>query len=558
MAADGGTKRWLGGTSPIDAPRRRWTPPVAALLLPAASVLGYMSQNLAEIALVDALPALVATTVGAALVWLVVAALRRRADAAAALIAAFWVGAGLFYLDLFGAINSWVGGDYTLLAALPVALVGLAALTYGAIRLRGLDAPLHVVLSVMAAVMVATPLVRIAAFEWRNAGARSAYDPELAAAEIAKIAGPAAPVAEGAARPDIYHFVFDRYGSAETMASVYGVEAAAGDLLEARGFYVAADSHSNYLKTGQSLASTFYLDYLDPLADDPRIEGRSWHPIFAMLDDHRVARLLQERGYRFLQFGSWWKGTHENARADENRPYGFSEFNMYYLRHTVLRTAIGLFPDTRFAQRLDWDNGQCQRVARQIEEIKAIGAGDEPIYVFAHFLMPHDPFVFGPDGRCLPLDEANRRGSEQGYVEQVAYADRIIGDIVDALQDRPEPPVILIQADEGPYPVRDYEVPWQDAAASELAIKSGILNAYYFTDGDYAALRPDISPVNSYRVLFNKYFGAEFPILPDRIMVFPDDADLYNFHDVTDRVRSAEPEQADVRGAAGATPPRLR
>lgn len=362
-------------------------------------------------------------------------------------------------------------------------------------------------------------------------------------------AAPAA-IAAGAARPpDIYHLVFDRYGSAETLARHYGVSSGIGALLEERGFYVAERSHANYLKTGHSLASTFYLDYLDLLADDPRVPGPSWHGIFAMLQDHRAARFLRDRGYAFLQFGSWWRGTHENEFADENHSYGFSEFTMFYLRNTALRTVLGLMPDSRLAGLLDWDNGQCQRVARQVEQIKSIGATDDPTYVFAHFLVPHDPFVFAADGRCLALDEANARGSVQGYLDQVAYADRIIEELVAALQDRPDPPIILLQTDEGPYPVRDYSVPWQEAAPKELQIKTSILNAYFFPNQDYRDLRPDTSPVNSYRHLFNAYFGADLPILPDRIYAFPEDTHLYRFHDVTDRVRG------DVGGAAATSAP---
>jgi hypothetical protein len=536
----------VGGSRPMIRIRSRATFPASVLLFAPASVLGYMSRNLNQTTVMDALPVLAGALAFALAVWSVVAFLRRRADAGTAVISSIWVVGILYYLGLFGPLNTWIGGDYTLAATLPFALGALLLLTLACHRLRFLCAPLHVVLSAIAVVMVVTPLWRIAAFEWRNNDARAVYQPVRATADMSRFWPPAASADVGATRPpDIYHFVFDRYGSAEMLARHYGVERSADGFLQERGFYVAPKSHSNYLKTGQSVASTFYMDYLDLLADDPRVDGSNWHPIFAMLDDHRVGRLLRAQGYSLLQFGSWWTGTHHSTAADENHPHGFDEFAMYYLRQTVLRTAAGVLPRAPLSMLLDWDNAQCLRVARQVEQIKAIETRDRPVHVFAHFLVPHDPFVFGPDGRCLTLEEANARGGTQGYVDQVAYANRIIEDIVTALQDRRPQPVILIQADEGPYPDRDYGVPWQNAPAEELRIKTGIQSAFYFPDGDYRLLAPDITPVNSYRTLFNKYFGTRYPKLPDRIYAFPLDTQLYEFHDVTERIRgTADPAAA--------------
>ena len=192
MTSDAGTPSRLGETPPIAEVRAGRTVPIALLLFPAASVLGYMSRNLAETAVVDVLPALAGATACAVVVWLIVVALRGRADAGAAVIAALWVVAGLYYVALFGAINSWIGGDYTRTATLPIALVGLAAATFAVHRLRTLDAPIHIVLSAIAVVMLATPLAKIAAFEWRNSAARSVYDPDAAVAELAQFPGTAA------------------------------------------------------------------------------------------------------------------------------------------------------------------------------------------------------------------------------------------------------------------------------------------------------------------------------------------------------------------------------
>jgi hypothetical protein len=544
---------------PIGRPgsgERRVVLPVAALLLAPASVLALMATNLRQTSFRDVAPSLAGTFGFVVLAWLATVLLRRRADAGSAVITCLWTAVCLFYLSLFGGLNALLDGGYPMLAGLPFAIAALVFGTAAVHWLRLPWTPVHLVLTGIGLVTLATPLWQATAYEWRHGGARSIYDAERAAAEMSDIAErvPVAPA--GARPPDIYHFIFDRYGSAETLSRDYGIERTIDGFLTERGFHVATESYSNYQKTGQSLASTFHMDYLDDLAENPLLDGGNWHPIFAMLDDHRVGRFLQAQGYTFLQFGSWWTGTYRSAVADENHPHGFSEFGMLYLRRTILRPLFHALPDTPLTMRLDWDNAQCQRVARQVEQVKAIGVRDDPVYVFVHVLVPHGPYVFAPDGRCLTQQEAATRGDRQGYIDQIAYADRIIEDVVTTLQERDGPaPVILIQADEGPFPLENNRTPWQEASSGDLRVKLGILNAIYFPNGDYGLLRNDITPVNSYRVLFNTVFGTDLPILPDRIFAFPDDWTLYEFHDVTDRVRTDPPAgEAPVHGVESDQP----
>jgi hypothetical protein len=40
------------------------------------------------------------------------------------------------------------------------------------------------------------------------------------------------------------------------------------------------------------------------------------------------------------------------------------------------------------------------------------------------------------------------------------------------------------------------------------------LNAYYLPKG-YKDLYDSITPVNSFRIILNEYFGASYPLLPD-------------------------------------------
>jgi len=50
-----------------------------------------------------------------------------------------------------------------------------------------------------------------------------------------------------------------------------------------------------------------------------------------------------------------------------------------------------------------------------------------------------------------------------------------------------------------------------------------ILNAYYLPDGGSEAIYPAISPVNTFRTIFNRYFGGNLPLLEDRSYFSPVD-----------------------------------
>jgi len=524
--------------------------PMHPFVFAAAAVFTLMGNNLIFTGLEDVLPSLLVSLGIALAAYLVAVLVRRRFDAAAAVLATIWVAGILYYYSLFGGINRWVDGGFPMVRSLPIALLILSAVTVVAYRLRRFAPRMNGALNIIAMVFLVVPIGKVAEFQWNNWGALDSYAPAEALAQLE-------PYTAGAASPDqppdIYHFIFDRYASEEVLSQYFGVDNSdIGYFLEEQGFYLARGSNSNYQKTGHSIASTFNMDYLRALEEDPRVKGENWRPIFKMLDDHRVGRFLKSRGYRYVQFGSWWAGTFSSRIADENRPHGISEFAMLFWRSTMLRPIFHALPDTQLTMRLDWDNGQCQRLGPQLEEIKTIGEQTaEPLYVFAHMLLPHGPENFTTTGECLSLEPAAKRGQAQGYLDQIQYANQIIRNVVTELK-RPgrRPAVIIIQADEGPFPNRDNRVPWQNASADDLRIKTGILNAYYFPGKDYSGLWQDITPVNTYRVLFNTYFGTRLPLLEDRIYAFPFDNNLYEFHEVTGKVRGPGPMASTLHGSA--------
>jgi hypothetical protein len=108
--------------------------------------------------------------------------------------------------------------------------------------------------------------------------------------------------------------------------------------------------------------------------------------------------------------------------------------------------------------------------------------------------------VFGPNGEVLERAPSYDRG----YPDQIAYLNKRLIPIIDnILQNSPTPPIIIIQADHGAR---------QRVGGSG---RLGILNAYYLPGGGERMLYNSISPVNSFRVVFNTYFGQDYALLDD-------------------------------------------
>ncbi len=345
-------------------------------------------------------------------------------------------------------------------------------------------------------------------------------------------------------KPDIFYIIFDRFGSNDTLTRRYGCDLTPMlDHLRARGFYVAADSRANYLATAQSLASSLNMTHLLPLSDVVGRESSDWLPVFDLLSDYRVRRFLAGLGYRYLHIGPKWAATAHNRFADDSVPYSsVPEFTRMLISTTAFYPVL---------YRLGLDNQDLEKFRRVQYQLDALAAlplrEPEPLFVFAHFLVPHGPYVFNPDGSYRSPKVAHAHDEPANFAAQVDYLDQRIRALVDSLlvsYPRENPPVIVIQGDEGPYPARTqpHAFDWHTATDEEFSDKFRILNAIY-APGCEDRLYSSMTPVNTFRILLNGYFGTGLEMLPDKSYAYRDLKRLYDFFDVTERI--------DAGGAPG-------
>ena len=383
------------------------------------------------------------------------------------------------------------------------------------------------ILNIVAATLVIVPTIGIVAHEVevarhdiKRAENRQTYAPDSVEADTL---------------PDIYYIVLDRYASASTLKEVYDFDNGEFiDYLSNKGFYVASESSANYLITPASLASSLNMEYINYLGEELGEGFIDFGPMYAMMQDYEVWRFLKSQGYTFIHFGSWWEGTRENTYADKNINYPqIPEFSMLVLETTALYPVL-LELDVVNLTKTQW-----KRVMYKFDKLAEIPDMKEPTFVFAHFLIPHDPYVFDRNGNYLTPEKAHRRSRNVNYLDQLVFINSKLTVLVDELLARSEvPPIIILQSDEGPYPeslAGNYNFRWEQATEAQLRQKMRILNAYYLPEVDKNDLYPSITPVNSFRLIFNLYLDTDFELLPDRNYVNRS-GHPYKYLDVTDKV----------------------
>ncbi len=354
------------------------------------------------------------------------------------------------------------------------------------------------------------------------------------------------------ARPDIYYIVLDRYANETVLREQLGYDnrpflAALREL----GFHVTREAYSNYLKTPHSLASSLNMTYLDRLAETVGRDTRDWHPLFVWLEDHAVGRFLKREGYQYVHMGSWWWPTRSNSLADSNYHFTWVPDTVYGLaKHSLL----GPLADGLELETLDFRWHQWERVQAKFEQLRQLTRVPGPKFVFAHMLVPHDPYVFDSDGTFLPEELLLRRSEEENYRNQLTATNRLVEGLVrHLLANSPAPPVIILQGDEGPYPT-DYRknvsgFQWRDADRLELQMKAGILHAVYLPGSQSETPLTTRTPVNTFRIVFNHYFRTELPLLPEKIYAHESDLYPYRFYEMTERVVfSSEDAETEAPG----------
>jgi hypothetical protein len=322
---------------------------------------------------------------------------------------------------------------------------------------------------------------------------------------------------ENADLPDIYYIILDSYARSDHLLKFFGYDDRPFlDGLRERGFYIAEKSFSNYPCTLPSLSSTLNLGYHDN-AIAPEGWSNDIPGLFSKFRKNIVMDFLKERGYELVTFASGFPATQApvSDRWIAPKTHRLSEFQRMLINFTPIRSVFNQFKPQRWHFRAPF-------VLRELGKVKR-NAERQPMFVFAHILAPHVPHVYDADGHIL----AEELPIIEGWQASTAMVGKLGMKAVDRILKGQSNAIIIIQGDHGPLVGWNGMNPEFTFSWDEFVLDStAILNAYYYPDQGYEdMLYPEITPVNTFRLLFNRVFGTDYELLEDVTHLSPQFSD---------------------------------
>jgi hypothetical protein len=343
---------------------------------------------------------------------------------------------------------------------------------------------------------------------------------------------PLAPVGDKQNWPDVYYIILDSYTREDVLREEFNYQDPLPDKLRSKGFVLPPCTQANYSRTALSMSATLNMGYLEDFAGDldrnaPELDyGR----LTEAIRHSRVRQYFQSLGYQFVTFENEFTWVNIKDSDVFIRPprqtnwareiFEETEFNQMLNQTTLLRfldEAQAVSPVAKqlvefldeqqaqfkkliFQEEMEYFRRNYDRAIYEFSQLETVSKMPGKKFVYLHIMLPHYPFVFGPDGKFTIVKDGT---DPAGYLNQVKYLNARVPEIVDTiLKNSATPPVIILQGDHG----------WRKDHDPSLRV----LNAYYLPDNGGQKLYKSITPVNTFRLIFNTYFGGNFEMQPDK------------------------------------------
>ena len=450
-----------------------WYLPLAA----AYPVLTLYAANVDETDLLSVGIAVAVTVTLSLVFWLLIGAIVKNIWRAALPVS---VAILFFFLYKYGQIVSGLGHTvylplHSVLGAVAIALTWLIDCRRGKVRIIAIVATSCLVAAALLQAAGSGIIIRLFQESDKQGNLKITERHVLSAATLKKF-------------PDVYCIILDSYANCSALSNWFQFDNTQFiNALKTRGFNLPQTNASNYAATKNAIPSLLNMGYSN--------------------SENNVPAYLVRKGYEFWYSRSVYNMDKSATLAD--RVLG-DDYGTEFWHQLVLLSMLGPSWKT-------FGNQYRNTILNNFKHLEesAKNNNSKPLFMFAHIMVPHSPFVFKADGNSQYLLYTGSRKDipklKAAYVEQCLFANNKVLVAIDAItsSERGQNAVIVLMGDHGPFyqlfspkPEEGINENWESAMYQNLL-------AIRLPHGDVQKI-PDLTNVNVFRWILHKVFKEDY------------------------------------------------
>ena len=357
--------------------------------------------------------------------------------------------------------------------------------------------------SIVFSALLVISLIRLFPIEVDKARAQRASRQTAAAVPVTEASG---------AQPDIYYLIFDEFSGFAAMRQYFHTKEVEGfkAFLEENDFVVFENSFASSNHTVHQMAVRMNYEEYEYVQGGAQV----WHDA---LTNSRGFALLESKGYTTVVFEEIsmlhpnlpdFKADylfHYNYSTEEDMGILFDEYGMLVADNTMLYAF-----DEMYKVENPGDKAHKNFLDSMQERLPNLSGIPSPKFVYAHFMIPHQPFLFDRNGGLVDSSFYRNWNYYEGhYIYTMKYIEKLITKIL-ANADPENPPLIILQSDHGAR-IRANNLELSNYPQDMLR---NIMFAVRLPGFDTSTLTQDENPINTLPIIFNHVFGENIPLQP--------------------------------------------
>jgi hypothetical protein len=329
-------------------------------------------------------------------------------------------------------------------------------------------------------------------------------------------------------KPNVYYLLFDSYPGDHFLKDYMHYDNSSfSEALKEKGFYVLNNPRSNYNRTAFSVASILNFQYLKNIKNFSPITPKDYNKARLTIKYSIVPKIFEHYNYTFYNLSVFDINNIPSIRSEdfltlpEKKVLLFSALIERLKGDVLWNFAVGKYA-IPFIQKI-YKRDEEENILKQVEKRdfnnnnidslmkipfkKTIG----PKFIYAHFYLPHPPFFYDENGKANNLEYVLTEESlinRNLFLAYLKYSNKIILELMEKIiKVSGNNSVVIVQSDHG---FRDFK---DGCKMPQLFFKN--YSAFYFPDKNYSTLYDTMSNINTFPMIFNKYFGTKIPMKQD-------------------------------------------